>query len=171
MHIGSSWTSRTHFLEVPKQNHQDLRRDSWQFPTSFELFGPSEILKKKRNSWFYFIKLSVITVHHQQHTRRRKEGKLVSYVLASNSSLERYIISWDFWYYLASDDDDIFVHCVQAAMLTAIKWLPYYCKIFYNFNITFLCCKIKQKKNEKDFQNVHFINQKLYLMIFFPWKF
>ena len=77
VHMGSRWT---HFLEVPKQNHQDLRRDFWQCPTGFELFGPSEILKEKRNRWFYFTKLSVITVHHQQHTRRRKEGKLISYV-------------------------------------------------------------------------------------------
>ena len=84
--------------------------------------------------------------------------------IPSNSSLERNTVLWDFWYHLTSDDDNIIEHCVQAAMLTVIKWLPYYCKMFYNFTITFLCCKINKKKRK------HFFNQNLYLMIFFSWK-
>ena len=71
VHGWSSWTDRQHILqECP--NHQDLRREfrtqtSWPFKNA------------ENNIWVYFTKQSVIIVYHQQHTRRRKEGNLISY--------------------------------------------------------------------------------------------
>ena len=99
-------------------------------------------------------------MHHQQHTRRRKEGKLISYVYSIQLKSWEIYASWNY-------------HQMMIISLCIVYKLP--CELSSNdFHITVKCfiisqllfCAVKSIKKKRK----HFFNQNLYLMIFFSWK-